>query len=194
MTRFLTDEEAEQGGAAYWYQCLMALHELQFNGVPTYGAGHYENYGKPDQKFIPREEWQTKWNEDVRTYIMEAFWDFYKKCQTPTPEWKMTIEMVARGVAMWTSWDEDEQVHHDKDDVLCLNVNDMFCWGCADAEQVRETEIAEVYAAWKADPGWGLVKWAARKRNLQPQRPVIELMKKHGSWDDVMEGLGKNRE
>ena len=39
---------------------------------------------------------------------------------------------------------------------------------------------------------WGSTKFACWKRNLQPQKPVIDDMKKDGVWDDFMEAFPKN--
>lgn len=76
--------------------------------------------------------------------------------------------------------------------VLFVNCNDLFAWGCADAESLTRDEIEEVYKAWKADPSWGIDKWCCRKRRQQPQDPVIEQMKEAGVWDEDMEKLPKN--
>jgi hypothetical protein len=45
-----------------------------------------------------------------------------------------------------------------------LNVNDTFCYACADVEEITEAEIPAVYWAWK-NFGWeGVVCWVWRKR------------------------------
>lgn len=81
---------------------------------------------------------------------------------------------------------------------LYVNLNDVFAWACADAECVSSndgenpSEVIELYKYWKENKNWGAVKWAAIKRKVQPQRPVIEIMKKSGYWDEVLESLPKN--
>lgn len=76
--------------------------------------------------------------------------------------------------------------------VLC---NDMFAWACADQEELPLTfdAITELWQMWYADQKWGDVKWCCVRRNEQPQEPVIGMMKKAGSWDDVMEALPENK-
>ena len=83
-----------------------------------------------------------------------------------------------------------------KDITACVwvNCNDLFAWACADCEPITMRELPELYKFYKADPKWGTTKWCCRKRNLQPQRPVIESMKKDGVWDEMMENLEKNKE
>ncbi len=76
--------------------------------------------------------------------------------------------------------------------VVSLNVNcsDIFTWACADAEEVEYGEIQGLYDMYLADRTWGAAKWCAIKRGQRPQPPVIEAMKKVGSWDARMEALG----
>jgi hypothetical protein len=38
---------------------------------------------------------------------------------------------------------------------------------------------------------WGTSKWACKKRNLAPQKPVERDMRADGAWDDEMEALPK---
>jgi hypothetical protein len=74
--------------------------------------------------------------------------------------------------------------------VIC---NDIFAWGCSDAETISYDDIQGVYDAWIANRLWGPAKWCAIKRNLKPQAPVIEAMKKAGVWDESMDALSTYR-
>ena len=76
--------------------------------------------------------------------------------------------------------------------VLFLICNDTFGWACADAEEIAYNELPELYKAVKADERYGDTKWVCKKRNLQPQQPLIEIMKEAGVWDEAMEALPKN--
>ena len=79
-----------------------------------------------------------------------------------------------------------------------LLLNDIFAWGCADAECVTSgdgdstSELAQLHKLWLLDKEWGAVKWACLKRNERPQRPVMEMMKKDGAWDAELEALPDN--
>ncbi len=79
-----------------------------------------------------------------------------------------------------------------------LNCSDMFMWACADAEcivssdEAEESEIIQVYKYYRENKQWGPLKWIAIKRNVQPQRPVVDMIKKDGYWDEVWEALPKN--
>jgi hypothetical protein len=75
--------------------------------------------------------------------------------------------------------------------VLC---NDMFAWALADLEELPLTfeDITALWQMWYADQEWGHIKWCCIKRQEKPQNPVVEMMKKNGSWDDVMEALPEN--
>jgi hypothetical protein len=75
--------------------------------------------------------------------------------------------------------------------VLFVNCNDIFAWACADAEDVKESEVKDLYQMWKKD-GWGIVKWACKKRNLQPQQAMVKMMKENDGWEDWMSKLQVN--
>lgn len=73
--------------------------------------------------------------------------------------------------------------------VLFVNCNDMFWWATADAEPLPHDKISSLYKMHKADKKWGSAKWCCLQRNMRPQDPVMEDMKKDGSWDEQMESL-----
>lgn len=82
--------------------------------------------------------------------------------------------------------------------VLFVNCNDVFAWGCADAEAIKSgdeagDELYELYRMWETDPQWGATKWVCQKRNQRPQDPIRDDMKKAGAWDAAMESLPDNR-
>ena len=81
-----------------------------------------------------------------------------------------------------------------EDATICvyLNCNDLFAWGCADYELVTTFELRELYKMHIEDPEWGSVKWASKKRNLQPLKPVVKQMKEAGVWCSLMESLPTN--
>lgn len=74
---------------------------------------------------------------------------------------------------------------------IYVNCNDLWMWACADAEPLPMSEIENLYKMWVADPKWGTWKWACKKRNLAPQRPIVKDMKKDGAWCDEMKSLPK---
>ncbi len=76
--------------------------------------------------------------------------------------------------------------------VLFVNCNDIFAWGCADAEDLPYKEIINLYKFWRKDRKWGAAKWCCKIRNQQPQAPVKKDMIKEGSWDEPMEKLPEN--
>lgn len=76
--------------------------------------------------------------------------------------------------------------------VLFVLCNDIFAWGCADAESFTKADIPMLYKLWQADKMWGPVKWVCLKRNEQPQAPVARDMKKAGAWDESMDRLERN--
>lgn len=82
---------------------------------------------------------------------------------------------------------------------IFVNLNDVFAWGCADAENLSNndwqepSEIIDLYRHWKKNDKWGHVIWAAFKRKEQPQDPMKERMIKDGVWTPELEALPENR-
>lgn len=73
--------------------------------------------------------------------------------------------------------------------VLC---NDIFAWGCADAEDILYSEIKDFYDHWAKDPVWGGAVWCIKKRGEMPQYPVAEYINKAGIWDLSSMNLKEN--
>lgn len=76
--------------------------------------------------------------------------------------------------------------------VVFVLTNDIFAWGCADAEDLPSNEIIPLYRLWRQDSTWGPVKWACRRRQRQPQQALIDAMKESGAWDAEMASLPEN--
>lgn len=92
-------------------------------------------------------------------------------------------------------WREDDWPESArKSTSLTVICSDIFAWGCSDAETIHYEDIQGVYDAWIANREWGPSKWCAIKRNLKPQAPVIEAMKKAGVWDESMDALEDNQD
>lgn len=70
--------------------------------------------------------------------------------------------------------------------VLC---NDVFAWGMADLEPMSLGDLEGVYKAYATNEWYGVTRWCCIHRNLKPQEPVEEGMRKAGVWDDVLEAL-----
>lgn len=77
--------------------------------------------------------------------------------------------------------------------VLFVICNDIFVWGCADAEDLPIEEVGNLYKMHKADDLWGVAKWCCHRRIEKPQPPVEKMMRKDGSWDAAMENLPENQ-
>ena len=75
--------------------------------------------------------------------------------------------------------------------VLFVNCNDLFYWGTADAEHVTLKEVQSLYEAWKSGTKWGVSIWCCKKRNMQPQVPIVKDMKADGAWTEELEAFPK---
>jgi len=74
-------------------------------------------------------------------------------------------------------WNEEQGKPWGKDAVsIHVNCNDIFAWGCADAEDATHGDLVELAKIHAADPEWGLVMWCIKKRKMMPQSPVLAQM------------------
>jgi len=53
-------------------------------------------------------------------------------------------------------WEEDWPERARKVTALCVNCNDVFAWGCADAEDLPYAEIENLYRMWRKGFGMGI--------------------------------------
>lgn len=72
------------------------------------------------------------------------------------------------------------------------NCSDVFCWACADTEEVLFAELQDLYDHYLKDKTWGTAVWCIKKRNEMPQPPVYEAIMKCGIWDLDFMGLQEN--
>ena len=93
-------------------------------------------------------------------------------------------------VFVGSHWVEDETV---KDGMfpgsrwigyhLCVNCNDFFWWGTADAEGITAADLLDLKQAMKDcneefEFKWGQLLWCARKRKMRPQGPYYSSIPK----------------
>lgn len=70
---------------------------------------------------------------------------------------------------------------------FAANCNDLFFWGCADAEIIPYKEIIPAWRSFKATGC--LTKWSCMRRKMRPQHTIEKHMKERGEWDAELESL-----
>jgi len=95
---------------------------------------------------------------------------------------RMAIEMNAADDAFFTQYQGDlpdgkAGKHDSAEPKLCLLMNDVFAWACADGETVEWEDVPAIYALWKGQGSDGLLVWACVKRNMRPQKPLFIKLK-----------------
>lgn len=87
-------------------------------------------------------------------------------------------------------WYKNEGVEWREDAIsFHVNCNDVFAWGCADAEELLYKDVNDLYNYYTKDPIWGSSIWCIKKRQQRPQPPVeIELEKRGYSVDKILKG------
>ena len=77
------------------------------------------------------------------------------------------------------SWPEKARVTT----ALCVNCNDTFMWGCADAELVTLSDLQDLFDHWDQDHRFGIDVWCCKRRNMMPQKAVEIAINKDGYWN-----------
>jgi hypothetical protein len=96
-------------------------------------------------------------------------------------------------VFMNTPWYRKDLSEEDKSfGRLIVVCNDVFAWGCADAEPLPHDELHNLYKMWRKDPAWGAEVWCIQRRKEMPQKPVEKLIRAGGIWDLDTMGLAQN--
>ncbi len=92
--------------------------------------------------------------------------------------------LLAEAIFLNSNWSKDEWPADAKKTVaICVLTNDVFMWGCADAEVINYDEIEAVYRYWVKDRCWGTAIWATIRNKELPQKPVADSIRKGGIWD-----------
>lgn len=75
--------------------------------------------------------------------------------------------------------DEDEKLSNyaRRSIGLYVNCNDLFFWGCAESIQLTYFDIKDVYDHYISSE---LDIWCCKQRNLMPQKPIADSMRKAG--------------
>lgn len=129
-----------------------------------------------------RTEWQNGWNEAIIKLT---------KLKGTVHSWFITLSEEHQNIVgdLLIRDKLDVQFHKEKMHMY-VNCNDVFAWGCADAEDISLDELKRYQQLSKTK--WGDVKWVCIKRNEKPQYPMIWDMHKDGEWDEQMEALPDN--
>lgn len=76
---------------------------------------------------------------------------------------------------------------------IYVNCGDVFAWGCADSEDLKDTELKNLWQMWNKDHYYGPMVWACIQRNEMPQKSVAEAIRKNCTeWNIDELGLRPN--
>lgn len=76
--------------------------------------------------------------------------------------------------------------------VIFINTNDILMWGCADAESIKDDELGPFLKRFRERGFAAQVELSCRKNNMQPQKPVIDILKNNGHWTEELAALPLN--
>lgn len=81
---------------------------------------------------------------------------------------------------------------------LYVGCNDVFYWGCADGEdlpligygeQTVNNPFWDLYERVRKIGSDGAIQWCCLRRQMRPQKPMINYLKSAGHWTEELEAL-----
>ena len=90
-------------------------------------------------------------------------------------------------------WDKTLTKKQQQLTTLAVLCNDVFAWGCADAEDIDYDDLEDLWNYYVKDPVNGPIVWCIIKRKSMPQKPVYDDIQNAGIWDlNKIKGLEPN--
>lgn len=130
-----------------------------------------------------RTEFQDGWNQAI---IKRS------KNECELEDWANTLtEDQQNAICEINKKENNISVYRMDDDsfYLALSCNDVFSWGCSDAEEITVDDLPEILKFHRETPVYGYIKWCCIKRNQRPQGCFIKYMKNDGVWCEKMDRL-----
>jgi len=108
----------------------------------------------------------------------------YKEKEEFSSEAALTALLLEQKVFVTARWYEDKWPE-DAKKMISINVlcNDIFAWGCADAEGLQYNELNDLFNHYEKDSKWGTAVWCIKKRGKLPQKPVYEAIQADEIWN-----------
>lgn len=92
--------------------------------------------------------------------------------------------LIEKKIFMNSNWWEKEWPEEAQKRIsMNVNCNDVFAWGCADAESLDYSEIKDLFDHYQKDSSWGTAVWCIKKRGYLPQKPIFNAIQSSGIWD-----------
>ena len=127
--------------------------------------------------------------EEVLSFIKKDVISNYKSDSGETNEWfddeaALAVLLLDSVIFINSCWFKEGWPDDAKESTyLGVSCNDIFAWGCSDAEDLPYEELRSLYDHYIKDPVWGSAIWCMKKRKEMPQRPVEAEIRLGGIWD-----------
>jgi len=115
-----------------------------------------------EESYEQRDGWKNGWNACVTEYGKR----FSEVLQQDFGKYTDDILFLSLSGAGWI-----------KDGKFLLNMNDTFCWACADAEEVPFEELKDAVSLFSNFGYDGLIYWVAEKRGIDPSTDIPDARK-----------------
>lgn len=132
-------------------------------------------------------EWTMDWGADHKERFDQET-QFTKEFEEEMALAHLLMNEIVFTNSFW--WEKDQKP---KRTGLFVILNDIFAWACSDGEELEYEQIEPLYRLWRQYGYDGVIIWACRLRNEQPQGPVKREMIQAGHWLDDLEALPANK-
>lgn len=158
---------------------------LETTGFFAVSRQTWDNKTKTLSEPILRTEWEEGYNEGV-SKICERFFMLDEAFENISEEQTQKIIKLKENHGLYFTIKDKKLSFH-------INCNDLFYWACSDCEPLLIEELDDFYNACYDKQGnsinFGSDIYVCKKRKMQPQVPMKELMVKSECWTDELESL-----
>lgn len=128
--------------------------------------------------------WTMDWGPDAKNRDGSSKEQFEQMFEEDRALAQLLLEEVVFRNTFWheKDWPEDAR----KGSCFYVNCNDLFMWGCSDAEPLDLSDSAQLrnlYEFWIKDRKDGAAVWCMISRSIMPQRPYEKKIRDAGIWD-----------
>ena len=136
-------------------------------------------------KPIMRTQWEDGYNAGI-TKVYESFFSIDEAFE------KMDEEKIEKIIKLKNECGLNFYIKNEEV-LFCINCNDLFYWACSDSEPLLIEEIDDFYNTCYDKDGnyirFGVDIFVCRKRKMQPQLPIKEIIIKEGYWTEELESF-----
>ena len=105
----------------------------------------------------------------------------------------MNEQFIGKLLELAAKYDITDELDWGEDLNFYIRCNDVFAWGCSDAEDISEEDLPLLEQSLKDSEMHGTLLFCARKRKCRPQGAYYQYFDKDTEWE-LFNACGEERE